>query len=52
MINKILIDTNVLLDYLLTREPFYEAARNVILSCADGKCKVIWSKLYRDKKCF
>ena len=37
--NKILIDTNVLLDYLLTREPFYEDAKNIILSCADGKIK-------------
>lgn len=27
MANKILIDTNILLDYLLTREPFYEDAR-------------------------
>lgn len=24
MVNKILIDTNVLLDYLLEREPFFE----------------------------
>ena len=37
MLNKILIDTNVLLDYLLTREPYFEDAKNVILSCADGK---------------
>ena len=27
MVSKILIDTNVLLDYLLTREPFYEGAK-------------------------
>lgn len=39
MVSKILIDTNVLLDYLLTREPFYEGAKNVILSCADGNVK-------------
>lgn len=37
MVNKILIDTNVLLDYLLEREPFYEDAKNVLLSCIDGK---------------
>ena len=37
MVNRILIDTNVLLDYLLTREPYFEDAKNVILSCADGK---------------
>lgn len=39
MVSKILIDTNVLLDYLLTREPFYEDARKVILACAEGKIK-------------
>ena len=39
MENKILIDTNVLLDYLLTREPFYEDAKNVVLSCVEGKTK-------------
>ena len=27
MVNKILIDTNVLLDYLLEREPFFEDAK-------------------------
>lgn len=37
MVNKILIDTNVLLDYLLEREPFFEDAKKVILSCTDGK---------------
>ena len=39
MVNKILIDTNVLLDYLLTREPFYEDAKKVVLACAEGKIK-------------
>ncbi len=39
MVNKILIDTNVLLDYLLEREPFFEDAREVVLSCTDGKTK-------------
>lgn len=39
MVNRILIDTNVLLDYLLTREPFYEDAKNVLLACVDGKAK-------------
>jgi len=39
MVNKILIDTNVLLDYLLEREPFFEDAKEVILSCTDGKVK-------------
>lgn len=39
MINRILIDTNVLLDYLLIREPFYKDAKEVILACADGKTR-------------
>jgi len=39
MVNKILIDTNVLLDYLLEREPFFEDAKEVIVSCTDGKVK-------------
>ena len=39
MAGKILIDTNVLLDYLLEREPFFEDAKNVILLCIKGKIK-------------
>lgn len=39
MVSKILIDTNVLLDYLLEREPFFEEAQKVILSCAEGNTK-------------
>lgn len=39
MVNRIIIDTNVLLDYLLTREPFYEDAKNIISACVDGKAK-------------
>ena len=39
MVNRILIDTNVLLDYVLTREPFYEDAKNIVIVCADGKIK-------------
>jgi len=39
MTNKILIDTNVLLDYLLEREPFFEVAKGVILSCVEGNVK-------------
>lgn len=39
MVNRILIDTNVLLDYLLTREPFYEDAKNIVSACVDGKVK-------------
>ena len=39
MVNKILIDTNVLIDYLLERKPFFEDAKAIILSCVDGKVK-------------
>ena len=39
MASNILIDTNVLLDYLLTREPFYEDAKKVILKCTEGEVK-------------
>ena len=39
MVDRILIDTNVLLDYVLEREPFFEDAKNVILSCTDGNTK-------------
>ncbi len=39
MVNKILIDTNVLIDYLLEREPFFDDAKGVILSCAEGNVK-------------
>ena len=39
MVNRILIDTNVLLDYLLEREPFFEEARKIMESCAEGKAK-------------
>ncbi len=39
MVGKILIDTNVLLDYLLEREPFFEDAKKVILLCMEGNVK-------------
>lgn len=39
MISRVLIDTNVLLDYLLEREPFFEDAKKVILSCTEGNIK-------------
>ena len=39
MATKILVDTNVLLDYLLTREPFYEDAKKIVLACVDEKVK-------------
>lgn len=39
MVSKILIDTNILLDYLLEREPFFEDAKRVILTCTEGNTK-------------
>lgn len=39
MISRILIDTNILLDYLMTREPFYASAKEVVLTCVEGKAK-------------
>ena len=39
MVNKILIDTNVLLDYFFERAPFFEDAKEVILSCTEGNTK-------------
>ena len=39
MVNRILLDTNVLLDYILTRESFYEDAEKIVLDCAEGRAK-------------
>lgn len=39
MADRILVDTNVLLDYILTKEPFYENAEKIIRACVDGKVK-------------
>lgn len=39
MVNKILIDTNILLDYLLTREPFYTNAEKIVHACVEGQAK-------------
>lgn len=39
MVGRILIDTNILLDYLLTREPFYEDAKKILLACVEGDVK-------------
>lgn len=30
----VLVDTNVIIDFLLTREPFYEASSEIIIKCA------------------
>jgi predicted nucleic acid-binding protein len=39
MENKILVDTNILLDYFLKREPFFHYSREVIALCKSGKVK-------------
>jgi len=35
----VLIDTNVIIDFLMTREPFYKASTEIIKMCAEGKLK-------------
>ena len=37
MADRILVDTNIILDYVLMRAPFYEEAKGIVLACADGK---------------
>lgn len=39
MVNRILVDANVLLDYLLIREPFYEDAEKIVHACVEGTIK-------------
>ena len=39
MAGRILIDTNVLLDYLLTREPFYSDAKKNFIACTEGRAQ-------------
>ena len=39
MENKVLIDTNVLLDYILMREPYYKEARDIVHLCEKGKIR-------------
>lgn len=39
MAGRILIDTNVLLDYLLTREPFYSDAKKIFIACTEGRAQ-------------
>ena len=36
MANRILVDTNVLLDYVLMRENFCKDAKSIFLACANG----------------
>ena len=37
MVLRILVDTNVLLDYLLCREPFEQDARKIVFACKQRK---------------
>ena len=34
---KVLIDTNILIDYISRREPYFEAADKIIMLCANEK---------------
>jgi predicted nucleic acid-binding protein len=38
-----LVDTNVVLDMLAKREPFYKSASDLLFLCAQGKCKLALS---------
>lgn len=35
----ILIDTNVALDFLTIRQPYYDNAKNILQHCAEGQIK-------------
>lgn len=35
----VLIDTNIIIDFLITREPFYKTSSEIIENCASGKLK-------------
>jgi predicted nucleic acid-binding protein len=39
MENRILVDANVLLDYFLKREPYFEDSKAIISLCKSGKAK-------------
>lgn len=34
---RILIDTNVLLDYILRRDPYWEESREIVIACMNKK---------------
>ena len=34
---RVLVDTNVVIDFLTTREPFYKAASSIMEKCANGE---------------
>ena len=42
---KILIDTNVLIDYISVREPYYDTAKAIFSLCADGSINGVISAL-------
>ena len=39
MVLSVLLDTNVLLDYLLCRDPYAQDARDILAACRDGRIK-------------
>ena len=42
---KVFLDTNVLVDYLNKREPFFEDAASIIGICLSGQAKGVLSAL-------
>lgn len=34
---KVLLDTNVLIDYIAMREPYFDDARSIMFACSNGK---------------
>ena len=47
MVDKILLDTNILLDYLLMREPFYDNASEIVRKgslCTNVQSSFLWYK--------
>lgn len=36
-IMKVLLDTNILIDYIAERKPFFQDAQSIILACCHGK---------------
>ena len=41
----VLVDTNVIIDFLATREPFYESSSKVIEKCSKGELEEVWRSI-------
>ena len=42
---KVFVDTNVLIDYLCKREPFFVPAKTIFALCYMGKIEIVMSSL-------